>query len=148
MDHATDRLHAVIAQTPRVRRVDRWAPLSWLRRGWDDLLGAGSPSLGYGILVAAFAVLLLLAFAGVGAVFAFGVVTAPLLLDRPVDVVTAALTSVRCCAAHPGAALLWAALIAVLTGLGFVTAMIGLVVVFAWLGHASWHACRDLVEPP
>jgi len=24
--------------------------------------------------------------------------------------------------------------------------MLGLVVIFPWLGHASWHASRDLVE--
>jgi uncharacterized membrane protein len=30
--------------------------------------------------------------------------------------------------------------------IGFATWMIGLVLVFPWLGHASWHAYRDLVE--
>jgi uncharacterized membrane protein len=94
---------------------------------------------------------LLIGYFGVGgllalAVFAFGVVTAPLLLDRDLDVVTAALTSLRCCLRNPGAALVWAALIAALTAIGFVTAMLGLVVVFPLLGHASWHAYRDLVE--
>lgn len=94
---------------------------------------------------------LLIAFFGVGgllalAVFAFGAVTAPLLLDRDLDVVTAAVTSLRCCLRNPATALLWAALIAALTALGFATAMLGLVVIFPWLGHASWHAYRDLVE--
>jgi cytochrome c oxidase subunit IV len=79
-------------------------------------------------------------------VFAFGVVTAPMLLDREVDVVTAALTSLRACLANPGATLVWAALIAVLTALGFATAMIGMVIIFPVLGHASWHAYRDLVQ--
>jgi uncharacterized membrane protein len=37
-------------------------------------------------------------------------------------------------------------LIAALTALGFATPMLGLVVIFPWLGHASWHASRDLVE--
>lgn len=94
---------------------------------------------------------LLIAYFGVGgvlalAVFSLGVVTAPLLLDRDVDVVTAAVTSLRCCLRNPGAALLWALLIAALTALGFATLMLGLVVIFPWLGHASWHAYRDLVE--
>lgn len=79
------------------------------------------------------------------AVFALSVVSAPMLYHRPVDVVTAMLTSLRCCARNPGAMLLWAALIAGITALGFATLMIGLVVVFPWLGHASWHAYRDLV---
>jgi uncharacterized membrane protein len=80
-------------------------------------------------------------------VFALGVVSAPLLIERPVDVVTATLTSLRCCAANPAAMLVWAALIAGLTMLGFATLMLGLVVVFPLLAFASWHACRDLVRP-
>ena len=79
--------------------------------------------------------------------FALGVVTVPLLLDRPADVITAALTSLRCCLRNPGPMLLWAALIAVLTAVGFATFMLGLVVIFPVLAHASWHAYRDLVEP-
>lgn len=80
-----------------------------------------------------------------GAVFALSVVSAPLLHHRPVDVITAMLTSLRCCTRNPGAMLLWAALIAGITALGFATAMVGLVIAFPWLGHASWHAYRDLV---
>jgi uncharacterized membrane protein len=80
------------------------------------------------------------------AVFVFGVVTAPMLLDRDVDVVTAALTSLRACLANPGATLVWAVLIAVLTALGFATLMLGMVIIFPVLGHASWHAYRDLVR--
>lgn len=81
-------------------------------------------------------------------VFTFGVVTVPMLLDRPVDVVTAMLTSLRCCLANPGAMLVWGLLIALLTAVGFATVLLGLVVVFPLLGHASWHAWRDLVEQP
>ena len=40
----------------------------------------------------------------------------------------------------------WASAIMALTLLGFVT-VIGLVVVLPVLGHATWHAYRDLVEP-
>lgn len=94
---------------------------------------------------------LALSFMGAGALFAAAVfvgsvVTAPLLLDRPVDVITGIVTSVRCCLANPVAMLLWAVLIAVLTAIGFATLMIGLLVIFPWLGFASWHAYRDLVE--
>jgi uncharacterized membrane protein len=95
-------------------------------------------------------VALTLAFLGSGALFAamvftLSVVTAPLLLDRPVDVITATLTSMRCCLHNPGAMLLWAVLIAGLTVIGFATLMVGLIVIFPWLGHATWHAYRDLV---
>ena len=81
-----------------------------------------------------------------GLVFALGVVSVPLLVDRPVDVITAVLTSLRCCARNPAAMLLWAALIAMLTALGFATLMLGLIVIFPWLAHGSWHAYRELVE--
>jgi uncharacterized membrane protein len=74
-------------------------------------------------------------------------VTAPLLVDRPLDTVTAMLTSLRCCTRNPAPMLLWAALIAALTVLGFATLMLGLIVIFPWLAHASWHAYRDLVAP-
>ena len=78
-------------------------------------------------------------------VFTLSVVTAPLLLDRPVDVITAALTTLRCCLHNPGAMLLWAMLIAGLTVVGFATFMVGLID-SPWLGHATWHAYRDLVN--
>ena len=42
--------------------------------------------------------------------------------------------------------LLWAAIIVVLTLLGFATLLFGLLVIMPILGHASWHAYRDLVE--
>lgn len=92
----------------------------------------------------------LIVYFGAGAlvaltVFVFGFVTAPMLLDRDVDVVTAMLTSLKCCMTNPGATLVWAVLIAVLTTIGFATLMIGLVLIFPLLGHASWHAYRDLV---
>lgn len=94
----------------------------------------------------------LAAFIGVGAlvaaaVFTLSVVTMQVLLDRPVDVVTAMLTSLRCCWTNPAATALWAVMIAALMALGFATAMIGLVLIFPWLGHATWHAYRDMVEP-
>lgn len=79
------------------------------------------------------------------AVFALSVVSAPLLLDRPVDVITAAITSVRCCLRNPLPMLLWALLIAFVTWVGIATLMLGLVLVFPWLAHASWHAYRGMV---
>lgn len=78
-------------------------------------------------------------------VFASSVVAMPLLLDRPVDVSTAVLTSWRAVLASPAPLALWAALLWALTGLGMLTGLLGLVVVVPWLAHASWHAYRDLV---
>lgn len=78
-------------------------------------------------------------------VFASSVVAMPLLLDRPVDVLTAVLTSWKAVAASPGPLALWAALLWLITGLGMVTGLLGLIVVVPWLAHASWHAYRELV---
>lgn len=44
------------------------------------------------------------------------------------------------------AMLVWAALVAALIVQGFATALLGMVVIFAWLGHATWRACQELVE--
>lgn len=79
-------------------------------------------------------------------VFASSVVAIPLLLDRQVSVFAAVLTSWRVVMAQPLPMALWAALIMGLSLLGMVTAMLGLILVVPWLGHASWHAYRDLVD--
>ena len=79
-------------------------------------------------------------------VYASSVVAIPLLLDRPVGVLAAVLTSWRVVQAHPLPMALWAALLMGLTVLGMAFGLIGLVVVAPWLAHASWHAYRDLVN--
>ena len=68
------------------------------------------------------------------------------LVDRKSNLADAMLTSLSACAANPGPLLLWAACIVFLTLLGFATLLFGLVVIMPILGHASWHAYRDLVE--
>ena len=79
-------------------------------------------------------------------VFAVSAVAVPLLMIEPVDVETAVLTSVRACRENPKAMALWAALIAGAMLCGFVTLFFGLVIAFPLIGHATWHAFRDLVE--
>jgi uncharacterized membrane protein len=78
-------------------------------------------------------------------VFASTVVALPMLVDRSVPVSAAVLRSWRAVASHPGPATLWAVLLALLAGLGMASALLGLIVVIPLLGHASWHAYRDLV---
>ena len=60
--------------------------------------------------------------------------------------ITAVTTSLRVCLANPGPLALWAVLIVTLTLTGFATLLFGLVVLMPMLGHASWHAYRELVE--
>jgi uncharacterized membrane protein len=93
----------------------------------------------------------IVAYLGVGAVFAslifaISVVSIPMLLDQPVDAVTAALTSLRLVLTQPGVMLLWGLLIAVLVGLALLPWFIGLTVVAPWVGHATWHAYRSAVQ--
>ncbi|MBS1129359.1 MAG: integral rane protein [Proteobacteria bacterium] len=79
-------------------------------------------------------------------VYALAVVSVPLMLDRDADVATAMMTSLRSFMQNTGPLLLWAALLVGLTLLGFATLLFGLVVIMPILGHASWHAYRELVE--
>lgn len=93
-----------------------------------------------------------LVYLGVGlffALLAFGIsiVSIPLMLDRNQDAISSMLSSVRVLFHNPLPMLIWAVLITLLTIVGFLTFHLGLVVVMPVLGHATWHAYRDLVEP-
>lgn len=81
-------------------------------------------------------------------VFGLSAVSLPMLIDRPMDAVTAAVTSMRACLANPVPMALWAAVIVAITLLGVLPGFLGLVLALPLLGHATWHAYRDLVEPP
>lgn len=96
----------------------------------------------FGFLAAYFAVGGLFALIA----FAISLISIPLMLDRRLDAVTAAIASVRALAANPAAMFVWAGLIALLGGLGLVTFLAGMLVAGPLLGHATWHAYRDLVE--
>jgi uncharacterized membrane protein len=77
-------------------------------------------------------------------VFSISVVAVPLLLVQRVDTVTAMSASFRAVVANPKPLALWAALIAVMIAAGFATLLLGLVVAFPLIGHATWHAYRSL----
>lgn len=78
--------------------------------------------------------------------FASSVVAMPLLLDKHVSPLDAVLTSWRVVQTNPISMAIWALVICALTGLGFAIGMVGLIVILPLLGHASWHAYRDLVD--
>ena len=77
--------------------------------------------------------------------FVLAAVSAPMIFDRAADTRTAILTSVKAVAANPAAMAVWAALIALLMLVGSAPFLFGLVIVLPLLGHATWHAYRDLV---
>jgi uncharacterized membrane protein len=93
----------------------------------------------------------LLAYFSVGGIFALiafaiSLVSVPLMFDRGHDAITAAIVSVRTLMANIPAMFVWTGIIALLGGLGLVTFLVGILVAGPLLGHATWHAYRDLVE--
>jgi len=71
-------------------------------------------------------------------------ISVPMLMDRQVDVITAMRTSMRAVRKNWQAMTLWACLIVMFVGAGIATFYIGLVVWMPLVGHATWHAYRDL----
>jgi uncharacterized membrane protein len=80
-----------------------------------------------------------------GVVFTLSVVAVPLIIDRHASATDAMLISAKVTFANIPAMLVWAALIVGVTALGFVTLLLGMIIVAPLLGHATWHAYRDLV---
>jgi uncharacterized membrane protein len=95
-----------------------------------------------------FLFLLWLLLGGLGAalVFAATAVSPPLLLGRVIGLRSAILTSIRAVGENPGAMALWGLVIMVATALSMATLMLGFVVAIPVIGHATWHAYRDLVD--
>ena len=61
------------------------------------------------------------------------------------DVLTAVVTSLAAVRHNPGTLAVWAGLIVLFSGAGLVTAYLGLVITLPLIGHASWHAYKNLV---
>jgi uncharacterized membrane protein len=80
-----------------------------------------------------------------GLIFSVSVISIPMLLDRPVDAITAGLTSLRLVLTQTAVMLWWGAIIAVLVALAMLPWFAGLLVVGPLLGHATWHAYRAAV---
>ncbi|WP_084398040.1 DUF2189 domain-containing protein [Henriciella aquimarina] len=79
--------------------------------------------------------------------FTLVVVSAPMLLDEANNVFIAVITSIRSVMSNLPVMLLWAFLISALVALGMAFALVGLALVFPWIGLSSWHAYRSLVAP-
>ncbi len=80
-------------------------------------------------------------------VFASSTVSVPLLLDRPLDVRSAMIASVKAVRRNLRTMLAWAALIALLIGASMLAWFLPLIVVAPLLCCASWHAYREVLEP-
>lgn len=87
----------------------------------------------------------------VGAVFAaltFAVTafSLPMIADRDVDMVTAAVSSVHAVMRNKRVMIVWGLVLVILTAIGFATALLGLAVLMPWLAYASWHAYRETLD--
>ncbi len=87
----------------------------------------------------------------IGAIFAALIFTAgafsiPMMMHKQVDAVTAVITSVCAVLSNKKVMLLWGLLIVVLILLGIATGFIGFAVILPVIGHATWHAYREVID--
>lgn len=87
----------------------------------------------------------------VGFVFAMLVLTTslvsfPMLLDRPVGLPVAVVTSIRVARKNPRVTAIWGIVVAVSLAVGSLPMFLGLIVVMPVLGHSTWHLYRRAVE--
>lgn len=104
---------------------------------WGDAMAQASSEqlLGYVASGGALAVL----------VFVLSVIAVPLIIDRSDAKAGEAMSASLAASLHNlPTAIVWAALITMLVAVGFATLLIGMLVIFPLLGHATWHAYRDL----
>jgi uncharacterized membrane protein len=78
-------------------------------------------------------------------VFALTAVSPPLLLGRMVGFRRALVTSVRAVGDNPVTMGLWATIVMGCVILSLATVMLGFIIAVPLLGHATWHAYKDLV---
>lgn len=74
--------------------------------------------------------------------FAISAFSIPMLLNEQTDALTAMGSSMALVWNNLRVLLIWAAIVAVLFVFSLVTGMLGLIVIYPLLGHASWHAYR------
>ncbi|MCU0882251.1 MAG: DUF2189 domain-containing protein [Hyphomonadaceae bacterium] len=78
--------------------------------------------------------------------FAVAMISVPLVANRKIDAMTAMVLSVLAVRRNLMASLGWAFVIVMLMAISVVLFLIPIAFVFPWLGHATWHAYRDLVQ--
>jgi len=87
----------------------------------------------------------------IGSIFAticFGasVFSLPFIANRDADVITAVVSSINAVLRNRLTMLKWGILIALFTAIGFLTAMIGFILIIPLLGYATWHGYRDALD--
>jgi uncharacterized membrane protein len=117
----------------RTQSWDRFADILWFSSRNLPFLGVG---IACGAVLAALA-------------FAIGAFAMPYLLHRrDANLFEAIATSVAAVRLNPRPMALWAGLIVLLVVIGMVPGLLGLAIVVPVVGHATWHAYRDVVNFP
>jgi uncharacterized membrane protein len=87
------------------------------------------------------------AFAAI--VFSLSVISIPMILDRDVDAISAAIASLEVVFHNTGVMVFWGFLLSLLVILAFLVPWgAGIIVVGPLLGHASWHAYQSAIHWP
>jgi uncharacterized membrane protein len=78
--------------------------------------------------------------------FAVSAVSIPMIVDRDISAIEAIVISIRATLDNWRAMIFWAGLIVVFTAMALVPFFLGLALVLPLVGHATWHAYRDLIR--
>ncbi|MFZ6767431.1 DUF2189 domain-containing protein [Undibacterium sp. Di26W] len=78
-------------------------------------------------------------------VFAISWVSIPLMLDRDTDAITSMIISCVALFVNVPVTLVWASLIIASVVLGFMTWNLGFLIIMPIIGHATWHAYKEVV---
>ncbi|MDH5516327.1 MAG: DUF2189 domain-containing protein [Gammaproteobacteria bacterium] len=78
-------------------------------------------------------------------VFSISAISIPMIMDKEMDCITTSITSFKAVMKNKKPMLYWAVLIVVFTGIGMATLGLGLIITMPLIGHATWHAYRDLI---
>lgn len=112
----------------------------------SDTIASGWSALFNNPQFSSFLIVFLLAglvFAAIA--FTISVIAVPLIIHRNVNVFTAISTSVEAVKKNPLPMFRWAATIAVLITVGLGLFFVGLAIALPIIGHASWHAYREII---
>ena len=81
-----------------------------------------------------------------GIVFVLSAVSISAIIDSQITALDAMLLSIKVVLTNFPIMVVWASLIVVLTIIAFSSYLLGMIIIYPLLGHATWHAYRDLVE--
>lgn len=91
------------------------------------------------------AVYLCIGFVFASLVFAISWVSIPLMLDRDTDAITAMIISCVALFINVPVTMVWSSIIIASVVVGFMSWNIGFLVIMPIIGHATWHAYKDVV---